>query len=42
MTAGADLIKEAMIRLKSDIEAAEEQRRARDVLNQISKEVDRE
>lgn len=42
VTAGADLIKEAMDRLKSDIEAAEEQKRARDVLNQISKEVDRE
>ena len=42
VTAGAELIKEAMNRLKSDIEAAEEQKRARDVLNQISKEVDRE
>ncbi len=42
VTAGADLIKKAMKRLKSDIEAAEEQKRARDVLEQISKEVDRE
>jgi len=42
VTAGADLIKEAMDRLKSDIVAAEEQKRARDVLKQISKEVDRE
>lgn len=42
VTACAELIKEAMNRLKSDIEAAEEQKRARDVLKQISKEVDRE
>ena len=42
VTAGADLIKDAMDRLKSDIEAAEEQKRARDVLDQISKEVDKE
>jgi len=42
VTAGADLIKEAMNRLQSDIEAVEEQKRARDVLDQISKEVDRE